>query len=353
VDQQLRLRAVPLPDGSEPVEWSIAGGRVHARAAPEDAPELPGGWVAPGLVDAHVHLTFEARDRLGLERGSAELMAAHLELQRSAGVLAVRDAGSLPGVALPDGRHGVRVVGCGPFLAPPGFFLAHLYEGTPAERAVDAARERIRAGWPWVKVIADFPGPDRNPLVPHVGYPLELVREIADAVHAEGGRIAAHVMGRFVREIVRAGLDSIEHGNWADAATVREMAARGTAWCPTLTTVLHHLEPIADRVPPARELLDLQREMLPLAAELGVTLLAGTDEEPHGSVAAEVAALIRFGVPAPAAIAAATGGARRFLGLPGLEDGAPADLVLFDRDPRDDPAALARPAAVVTAGAPA
>jgi len=129
------------------------------------------------------------------------------------------------------------------------------------------------------------------------------------------------------------------------------MAERGVAWTPTLTTVLGHIEPVADFVPPARELLELQRRTLPLAAELGVTLLAGTDEEPHGSVAAEVAALIRFGVPAPAAIAAATTGAREFLGLPGLGDGAPADLVTFARDPRADPYALAEPAAVVAGGA--
>jgi imidazolonepropionase-like amidohydrolase len=301
--------------------------------------------VAPGLVDAHVHLTFEARPQLGLERGSAELVAAHRDQQRRAGVLAVRDAGSLPGASLPDG-----VIGCGPFLAPPDFFLPHLYEGTAPDDAVAAARERIRAGWPWVKVIADFPAGDFNPLDPQVGYPAALVRAIADAVHEEGGRLAAHVMGPFVREAVRLGVDSIEHGNWADETTVREMAERGVAWTPTLTTVLHHIEPVADRVPPARAMLDLQRRTLPLAAELGVTLLAGTDEQPHGSVAAEVAALVRYGVPEAAAIAAATTAARDFLDLPGLTDGAPADLVTFDRDPRVDIAALATPTSILAAG---
>jgi imidazolonepropionase-like amidohydrolase len=301
--------------------------------------------VAPGLVDAHVHLTFETSTRLGLPRGSAELVAAHLEQHRRAGVLAVRDAGSLPGVGVPAG-----VIGCGPFLAPPDFFLPHLYEGTEPDRAVDAARERVRSGWPWVKVIADFPAGDFNPLQPQVGYPAELVRRIADAVHEEGGRLAVHVMGPFVREAVRLGVDSIEHGNWADEETVREMAARGVAWTPTLTTVLHHIEPIADRVPPARAMLDLQRVTLPLAAELGVTLLAGTDEQPHGSVAAEAAALVRYGVPARTAIAATTTTARDFLGLPGLTAGAPADLVTFAADPRDDLAALAAPAAILAAG---
>ena len=301
--------------------------------------------MAPGLVDSHAHLTFETRSRLGLPRGSAELIAAHLEQHRRAGVLAVRDAGSLPGAVLPEG-----VIGCGPFLAPPDFFLAHLYEGTAPEAAVGAARERVRAGWPWVKVIGDFPAGEFNPLQPQVGYPPELVREIAEAVHEEGGRLAMHVMGPFVREAVKLGVDSIEHGNWADEETVREMAARGVAWTPTLTTVLHHIEPLADRVPPARAMLELQRAALPLAAELGVTLLTGTDEAEHGSAAAEAAALVRYGVPARAAIAAATTGARDYLGLPGLADGAPADLVMFDRDPREDILALAQPAAVVAGG---
>jgi imidazolonepropionase-like amidohydrolase len=349
-DERWHLRAVALPDGDEPVDWWIADGRLSAEPV-DGARELPGGWVAPGLVDAHAHLTFESRERLGLRRGSPELIAAHLDLQRRAGVLAVRDAGSLPGVALdPAPAGGGRVVGCGPFLAPPDFFLAHLYWGTPAEDAVDAARARVRAGWPWVKIVADFPGDDGNPLQPHIGYPLDLVAEIAAAVHDEGGRLAVHVMGHIVGGVVDAGADSIEHGNWADADTVAEMAARGTAWCPTLTTVLGHIEPIAAGVPPARALLDLQRETLPLAAELGVTLLAGTDEEPHGSVAEEVAAMVRYGVPRPVAVAAATTAARRFLGLPGLEAGAPADLVTFDRDPHVDVAALRKPAAVVCGG---
>jgi imidazolonepropionase-like amidohydrolase len=349
-DERWHVRAVALPGGEEPVDLWIADGRVTSEPL-DGARDLPGAFVAPGLVDAHVHLTFEARDRLGLQRGSPELIAAHLDRQRRAGVLAVRDAGSLPGVTL-DARSsaGVTVVGCGPFLAPPGLFLAHLYEPTPPEAAVEAARERVRDGWPWVKIIADHPGPDGSPLAPRLGYPFDLMAQIADAVHAEGGRLAVHVMGDIVREVVAAGVDSVEHGNWAAPDTVREMAARGTGWCPTLTTVLHHIEPVAGTIAAAGALLDRQRETLPLAVELGVTLLAGTDEEPHGSIADEVAALVRYGVPPRAALTAATTGARAYLALPGLEPGAPADLVTFDDDPRAEPAVLGKPAAVLAGG---
>jgi imidazolonepropionase-like amidohydrolase len=47
------VRAVPLPDGEQPVDWWIADGRLSAKPV-DGARELPGGWVAPGLVDAHV-----------------------------------------------------------------------------------------------------------------------------------------------------------------------------------------------------------------------------------------------------------------------------------------------------------
>src|SRR5215213_5423621 len=190
------VHAAPLLEGGRPTDLWIADGRLHTEPV-AGATDLPGAFVAPGLVDAHVHLTFETRDRLGLPRGSAELIAAHLEQHRRAGVLAVRDAGSLPGVAVPNG-----VIGCGPFLAPPDFFLPHLYDGTAPEDAVRAARERVRAGWPWVKIVGDYPVGEPNPLRPVVGYPAELVARIADAVHEEGGRVALHVMGMFVREAV-------------------------------------------------------------------------------------------------------------------------------------------------------
>jgi hypothetical protein len=125
-DERWHLRAAPLPDGGEPADWWIADGRLSAEPV-ADARELPGAFVAPGLVDAHIHLTFETRDRLGLARGTPELIAAHLDLQRRAGVLAVRDAGSLPGVALdPEPDGGGAVVATGPFLALPDFFLPQL-----------------------------------------------------------------------------------------------------------------------------------------------------------------------------------------------------------------------------------
>jgi imidazolonepropionase-like amidohydrolase len=334
----VHVRGVRVGDGA-PVEWWIRDGRLSAEPVPH-ADDVPGGWIVEGgLVDAHAHLTFEPHTVFGLERGSRELVNAGLAAHRAAGELVVRDAGALPGVT-PEGRDGVVVISCGPLLAPAGHFMPHLHDPVAPAEAAAVAAASIRSGRPWGKVILDFPGPDGNPLNPRLGYEPAVLRDIAAAVHEAGGRLATHVMGEHVDIAIEAGADSIEHGNFADADAVREMARRGIAWVPTLGTVA---ERYLERMAPA--LLDRQRETLPLAAELGVTVLAGTDEEPHGSVAREVAALIRYGLPPEAAIAAATNAA--YLGVERPRAGDPARLVTFDADPVADPPVLARPAAVL------
>jgi imidazolonepropionase-like amidohydrolase len=79
-------------------------------------------------------------------------------------------------------------------------------------------------------------------------------------------------------------------------------------------------------------------------------VLAGTDTRPHGGIVQEVRALVAAGVSPHKAIAAASWTARSYLGLPGLVDGAPADAVVFDADPRSDLGRLDKPRAVIVRG---
>jgi imidazolonepropionase-like amidohydrolase len=71
---------------------------------------------------------------------------------------------------------------------------------------------------------------------------------------------------------------------------------------------------------------------------------------PHGLVAPEAGLLVRAGLPPERALEAALWDARAYLGLPGIEDGAPADLVLYSDDPRRSPDVLGRPAVRILAG---
>ena len=91
-------------------------------------------------------------------------------------------------------------------------------------------------------------------------------------------------------------------------------------------------------------------ELAAAAAEAGVTILAGTDSRPHGRVADEIRALAAAGVPAHDALAAGSWTARAYLGLPGLAEGAPADAVVYDSDPRADLDQLDHPRAVILRG---
>ena len=173
-------------------------------------------------------------------------------------------------------------------------------------------------------------------------------------MHAAGARVAAHVSGSFVAEVVRAGVDSIEHGPLIDADLLEQLAHRGGAWTPTLWTVVGAIEPLAASELPiagfVREVLARLHEHIPLAVQLGVTVLAGSDEAPHGALTREVARLHEFGLSARAAIAAASVTPRAYLGLPGMAAGAPADLVTFTSDPRERLDVLTRPAAIVFDG---
>jgi imidazolonepropionase-like amidohydrolase len=155
-------------------------------------------------------------------------------------------------------------------------------------------------------------------------------------------------------------VDSLEHGLGLDPVLLDRMAARRIALVPTFT-VWETFEQVARsaRSDRFREWFRAAHAGLgPLvsaAYEAGVPVLAGTDSYgtatlPHGKVAGEVRRLAASPMPPTAAIGAASWTARSFLGRPGLEHGAPADLVAYDRDPRRDLGVLDTPARVIHRG---
>jgi imidazolonepropionase-like amidohydrolase len=295
---------------------------------------MPSFSLPGGLVDAHFHAALDFEDR-GLSR--KRLIELNLAALRRAGVLAARDVGQPPDA--PWLEQGERLVAARTLLAPPGRYFPGLSEPTPPERLVDTAVAQVRAGARWVKVVADFPGPDGNWFAAPANYPPETLRAMADTVHAEGGRVAAHTTGTAVAGAVLAGADTIEHGPTLDEALIEEMARRGTAWVPTLWAAARHIPPavlggFAERL----------RPLLARALRLGVPVLAGSDETPAGKLHLEVAALVELGGLLPEqALQAATTDARRVLDLPVCN----GDVVTYAGDPREDIGVLAAPLSVV------
>jgi imidazolonepropionase-like amidohydrolase len=338
-----KLPSVLLPDQRD--LW-VEDGRFTT-APLTGAETLPGAFALPGLVDAHAHLGMRARvDSLADSQvGDAETVVENLTAWRQQGVLLIRDVGAPASVTL-DIRTDATMpmlLAAGRWHAPEGRFFPAYHDPVPADRLVESARAEIARGARWIKIIADW-------TTPELSYDLATIRAVVDAAHAAGARVAAHTQWEGVADLVAAGIDTVEHGCRLDPGTLAAMAERGTAWTPTLTAFNGPLPVDAspERRKRAADIHDNYRAMIPVAQQLGVTILAGTDTA--GTVVDEVRQLIDFGLTPTEALRSATTAARAFLGAPGIEDGAAADVITFDADPREDPDVLRTPTSIVLRG---
>jgi len=347
------VHAVQLPDGDQPIDlWVNNTGRLVAEPV-ADAEPLPGRYVAPGLVDAHAHPTLGWAAGAPVAVGEAETLNV-LATWAQSGVCLVRDTGSPAGWVLQlDLQPGMpRLQAAGRFLAPAGqYFPALLLDEVPEQQLTELALAELARGGRWVKLIADFPPiTDGMPSGrPSPTYSADAIKTMVAAVHAAGGRVAAHTTTDLVSQLVRAGVDSVEHGTAIDESDLQLMARAGTAWTPTLCAVFN----LADGAPEAarERIADYQErlfELLPLAQRLGVPILTGTDAT--GTIAREVTLLAQYGLEPAAALAAATVNAYRFLAEAYDVHGQPTTLVTYDNDPREDLAVLSSPSAILIDG---
>ncbi|MEJ8659670.1 amidohydrolase family protein [Streptomyces sp. MS1.AVA.4] len=343
-----QVRGVVLPEREERTLW-IDGDRLRTGPAPGADADLvvDGGFLLPGLVDVHTHPGTET----STEPFDDSVLRKHLLQHRDAGVLLVRTPGTaarMPQWVDAD-EELPRVRSAGRWLATPGRFFPGFGRDIREDELLVAAVEEASASSGWCKVIGDWRWDE--PAVP-----LDLLTAAVTAVHAAGGRVSVHCQtAEGARNAVLAGADSLEHGMHLDPGLLDRMAAQGTALVPTLGVFGAKAAAFRarERTPYREDFLTGWEGLLAnvrSAYEAGVTVLAGTDSFPCGTVAAESAWLARAGMPAEAALGAASWTARDWLGLPGLTDGAPADLVAYDTDPALDPAVLAHPSRIILRG---
>lgn len=327
------------------VEGPLEGDTLHS-----------GGYAVPGLVDAHAHLALASPRPDGSEEEKIQASArAHAE----AGVLSVREPGSPnhASVLISPADGFPTVITAGRFLAPPGRYLPGLAREIADDMLPAAALEELAHSGAWVKVIGDY-FDESGRFSPN--YSLETLAETARVVHDAGGRITMHaIIPDSVNQAIEAGFDGIEHGSIVEAGQIEAMAAAGITWTPTALIDDILRDTAADMV--GREGgaalvagMATHGEAIRRAYELGVRILAGTDAgmNPHGVVAGEIRLLHSFGLPAAAALGAGSWDARAYLGLPGIEIGAPADLVVFPDDPREDLTVLDHPQVILIHGQP-
>ncbi|MBI5947523.1 MAG: amidohydrolase family protein [Chloroflexi bacterium] len=346
--ERLHLRGVVLPGGDRR-DVFVREGRITFDPVPGARTVFDGGYLLPGLVDCHAHLALASPAPAGASLEEAVRASARRQL--AAGVLAIREPGGPSHHSHAIGPHiGLpRTFGGGRFLAPPGRYVPGLSRDVDPGRLAEAAVEEYRASGYWAKVVGDFPGPGGR-ITPN--FTRDQLAAAAAAVHAAGGRITIHAIIPAVIEIaIDAGFDAIEHGTSAGPEHVAEMGRRGMALVPTMLIgdgilgMLSGYGASRSELERWEAILDRQGEVVRLAVEAGVTVLAGTDAGmvDHGLIAAEIANLREAGLSAGQALGAGSWDARRFLGLPGIEEGAPADIVAYRRDPRAETAALDEP----------
>lgn len=347
------INATVLPDDVRR-DVFIVDGQFRMEPVERAVTLSEGGYAIPGLVDAHAHLALHSP--ADPAAAPEERIRASARAQLEAGVLLIREPGSPTRLTrdLGSTEDLPRIHTAGRFLAGLGrYFPGLAREVTPDELPAAVAEELAWSGH-WAKVIGDFF--DSDGMIAPV-FPIEALREAAATAHNVGGRIAMHCMTpASVAQAIEADFDSVEHGTDITANLVEAMADRGMTWVPTLTIAAPVRQMVTDDpsadTPRILRGLDVQPEMVRLGAARGIRVLAGTDAGmvPHGIVASEIHLLAAAGLSPHDAVAAGSWEARRYLGLPLIEEGAPADLVVYPDDPTEDLSVLGHPALIIIGG---
>ena len=352
--RRLHLSGVVLPEGEHRDLW-VVDGVIRTEPVADAETVARNAFAMPGLVDAHCHVGLESQG--AVSDAEAE---QHALTERAAGALLLRDAGSPADTRWMDQRADLpKIIRAGRHIARPKRYLRNYgAEVEPDELVAEVERQAAR-GDGWIKLVGDWIDRAVGDLAPL--WPADVAKQAIDRAHQLGCRVTAHVFGeQALTELVEAGIDGIEHGTGLSDAVTAQMAERQVALVPTMVQ-LENFETYAaagEAKFPAyarhiRSLYATRLERFAKAREAGVPIYAGTDAGgflPHGLVGKEMAALGAFSSP-EYALGAGSWRARAWLGHPAtVADGVPADLVVFDADPRRDLRVLARPRLVILRG---
>jgi imidazolonepropionase-like amidohydrolase len=338
------------------------------------------GWTAiPGLINCHTHLCFDASPDAwaawdGRSLTENVLVAAQqAEAALRAGITTVRDLGGVDGVDLGLKKAiqggivpGPRMLVSGRLLCMTGgqaHSVGREVDG-PAE-ARKGAREQLKAGADIIKVMATggvlTPGVEPG----SAQLTFEEMRAAIEEAEKAGKQTATHAQGTVgIKNAVRAGVDSVEHGFHLDAEAIDMMLERGTYLVPTLAALFHLLEVGPEAGVPAHALEKARRaveahlDSFRRAREAGVRIGAGNDGgtpfNPSSNLVSELELLVEAGMTPAEALDAAHRSAAELLRMEGeigtVEAGKMADLVVVDSDPLAEISALREVRMVIKGG---
>ncbi|MEU9132995.1 amidohydrolase family protein [Kitasatospora sp. NPDC048540] len=351
----IRGRVLVGPEEVRDELWVVDGRVTFDRPVSAADVRTVTGWVLPGLVDAHCHVGLDAHGAVDAATSEKQALT-----DRDAGTLLIRDAGSAADTGWIDDREDLpRIIRAGRHIARTRRYIRnYAHEIEPGDLAA-YVRAEARRGDGWVKLVGDWIDRDRGDLA--ACWPGDALKEAIAAAHEEGARVTAHCFAaESLPDLLAAGIDCIEHATGLTEELIPQFAERQVAIVPTLVNIATFpgLAAGGESKFPAwsahmRRLHERRYETVGAARDAGIPIFVGTDAGgslAHGLVAEETAELVKAGLSANEALAAASWRAREWLGRDGLTEGAPADLVVYDQDPRADIRVLADPRLVVLRG---
>ncbi|MEU6572785.1 amidohydrolase family protein [Streptomyces sp. NPDC046805] len=335
--------------------WVVGGRITYDRPAGARDVRTVAGWALPGLVDAHCHVGLGADGPVDADTAEKQALA-----DREAGTLLIRDAGSPSDTRWVDDRDDLpKIIRAGRHIARTRRYIRNYAHEVEPDELVAYVAQEARRGDGWVKLVGDWIDRGLGDLA--ACWPREAVEAAIAEAHRLGARVTAHCFAQSsLRDLVEAGIDCIEHATGLTDDLIPLFAERGVAIVPTLvnTATFPGLAAGGDAKYPTwsahmRRLYERRYDTVRGAYDAGIPVYVGTDAGghlAHGLVAGEVAELVTAGIPPVDAVSATSWGARAWLGRPGLEEGAAADLVVYEGDPRADVRVLAAPSRVVLNG---
>ena len=341
--------------------------RIGQIDEPKDAKEIAvkDGTILPGLIDAHLHFFGAQKHGLMVWNVIPETLVAlrgvsDMERLLRAGFTSVRDLGSKAGTYLSRAERegtipGPRIISAAKSLAQTGGNddptllplriaqeLSYSYYCDGPWECRKAVRKVIRDAAEVVKVYASGSFAQGGKV--RSQFTVEELEAIVDEAHSAGLRVAAHAYGEAaMRNVVEAGVDSIEHGIGLTPEVAKDIKDKGIFYVPTLSI---YLTPNPNRSKEGAALVERHcTEDMRIAKEYGLKIVVGSDYTGdtlrHGENYREIAALAGvFGNKE--ALIAGTVSAAECLDIKAgrIEKGYEADLAIVRGNPLDDIEAL-------------
>ena len=334
----------------------IASIQERQRRAPADAVDLSKYTALPGLIDLHTHITYywdrtPGTRPLGQRRRPAVTVFLAQENARrtlETGVTTIRDLGASneTDYAMRDLVAMRAMTGPRMFVAGQGISAGRGWTPDPAAVA-RMAEDRIKAGSDWIKVYGSRGSFDSVDTTQTLTF--DEMKAIVDAAHAQRHRVAIHSYGPSgVKDAVRAGADSVEHGVDLDDETIAEMVKRGTVWVPTIDHNRYYVDARdeygfrPEAIPPLQDYIAKNLESTRRAFKAGVKLGMGSDAvySMFGQNTRELEWFVKAGMTPAQALATATTIAAELLDqadrLGRLAPGFAADIVAVEGKPLDN-----------------